>query len=146
MVPSDVDVEDKIIGPLTLKQLIYFAIGAMIIFIFYTIFSKVMILFIILSLPVAGITFAFIFYKFNEQPFEQFLPALIAFYTKPAKRIWNRDTTLEDIHITSEPERKIELPKTHKKKITRLDELAYVLDSRGWQAREQNNDKPKENK
>lgn len=135
MVPSDVEVEDKILGPFTLKQFIYLAIGGMIIFVLYTIFNKLLIVFFLLSLPVGLLTFAFVFYKFNEQPFEQFLSSLISFYTKPKIRLWRRDTALKDIGISTEPERKTELPKIVKKKsLSRLDELAFMLDSQGWES------------
>jgi hypothetical protein len=145
MVPSDIDVEDKIIGPFTLKQFIYLIIGAMAVFILYTIFKDILILFIALALPVVLLTLAFVFYRFNEQPFEQFLAALIAFYAKPARRIWKRDTTLADIGIMPEPERKVGLPEVAKKKpVSRLDELAYILDTRGWESEPQK--QSKENK
>ncbi len=142
MVPSDIDVEDKILGPFTLKQFIYLLIGTMAVFIIYTIFKKVLILFVILSLPVVLLTIAFVFYKFNEQPFEQFIASFIAFYMNPSKRIWNRDTTLADIGIIPEEERKTELTEMPKKKSTsRLDELAYMLDNQGWENQSNNQTK-----
>jgi len=147
-VPSDIDVEDKIIGPFTLKQFIYLAIGGMAIFILYAIFGKIsFMVFVLTALPVGFITVLFVFYRFNEQPFEQFLAALIAFYKNPRQRFWRRDTTLEDIKLEiKEPPREIKKPAglaaEKEKTLSHLEELALILDSEGWEAqnkKEENN-------
>lgn len=139
MVPSDVDIEDKIIGPFTLKQFIYLVIGAMAVFIIYTLFKNNILLVVVLSLPVVIIVLAFVFFKFNEQPFEQFLAAFIAFYSKPTKRLWQRDNTLEDIKRSEVVKKKGgQPPKTRRLTeeafVSRIEELAYFLDTQTPQA------------
>ena len=65
-VPQFIEVEDKIIGPLTLRQFIYVAgtAGLCIIFFFYLNFVFAL----ILALPVIGFGAALAFYKINGKP------------------------------------------------------------------------------
>lgn len=133
MVPSDIDIEDKLIGPLTLKQFIYLVIGAMAIFVIYTLFKTNIIIVVVLSIPVLIIVGAFAFYHFNEQPFEQFLSALIAFYSTPNKRIWIKQNKFSDImpKISEKPRKKIPSSPQKKVPLSNLEELAYILDTKG---------------
>jgi hypothetical protein len=136
LVPTDIDVEDKILGPFTVKQSIYLLIGAMSVAILYFIFANIFYLFIILALPVILLTGAFVFYKFNEQPFEKFLIILVNYFFNPRKRLWQREA--ETPFLIIEEERREEIPaglreEAKKKSITDIDKLAYILDSRGWE-------------
>lgn len=110
MVPTDIDVEDKLVGPLTLKQFIYLVIGGMAIFVIYTLFKNNIIIVLVLSLPVIIIVGAFAFYRFNEQPFEQFLSAFIAFYSAPRQRVWIKKNKFSDITVHSEKKRERKTP------------------------------------
>lgn len=138
LVPTDVDVEDKLLGPFTLKQSIYLLIGGMAITIIYFIFGKGnLTLFMILAAPVVVLTGAFVFYKFNEQPFEKFIFILANFYTKPRQRFWKKEAQAPTLTIEKETERG-KVPRglreeTKKRSMTDIDKLAYILDSRGWE-------------
>jgi hypothetical protein len=69
-VPQFLDVEDKIIGPITVRQFIEMLMGGIVIFIFYKSFDFS--LFIVSSLLVFAITMIFAFAKINGQPFHNF--------------------------------------------------------------------------
>lgn len=88
-VPQFIEVEDKIIGPLTLKQFIYIA-GAgglcIIFFVYLNIFVAV-----ILSLPVAGLAAALSFYKINGKPFIEVLEAGFNYYTGAKFFLWKHE-------------------------------------------------------
>ncbi len=136
LVPSDIDIEDKLLGPFTLKQSIYLLIGGMTIVLLYFIFGKSLLLFFILALPIFILTGAFVFYKFNEQPFEKFIVIFFNFYFTARKRLWQKTAETSDL-IIHEEERE-ETPtglreESKQKPIADIDKLAYILDSRGWE-------------
>jgi len=136
LVPTDVEVEDKILGPFTLKQSIYLLTGGMLIAILYFIFREIFSLFMILALLVVALTLAFVFYKFNEQPFEKFLFILVNYFFTPRQRLWQKTAETSSLIIKEEGREEVTtgLPEeTKKKPITDIDKLAYILDSRGWE-------------
>jgi hypothetical protein len=77
-VPQFLDVEDKIIGPFSLKQFGFIFAGALIILGIFKIFSTGFI-FYILSLPVAAIALIFAFAKFNGRKLYNVIPLFIKF-------------------------------------------------------------------
>jgi hypothetical protein len=66
-VPQFIEIEDKIFGPLTLKQFIYLAGGGGLCLLFFTLLP--IYIAIICMLPVAALAFALAFYKVNDRPF-----------------------------------------------------------------------------
>ncbi len=132
-VPQNVDVEDKIIGPLTAKQFIQSLIGFSIVYILYvTLASISFTLFFVVALPVALLFVALAVYKVNDQPFEKFLIALIQYARRPNMRIWQKETEIADIKVIHTQKR--DKKEEEKEEITKsqLDQLAYILDTRGW--------------
>ena len=87
-VPQFIEVEDKIIGPLTLKQFIYVA-GAgglcVVFFVYLPLFLAV-----VLSLPVAGLAAALAFYKVNGKSFVEMLEAGFNYYTGAKLFLWRK--------------------------------------------------------
>ena len=92
-VPQFIEVEDKVIGPLTIKQFIYLAggVGICAIFLFYlpTIFA------IILCLPVGGLAFALAFYKVNGKPFIEVLESAVGYYFGQKLFLWKHQDAPE---------------------------------------------------
>ncbi|MHB1163253.1 MAG: PrgI family protein [Minisyncoccota bacterium] len=85
-VPQFIEVEDKIIGPLTLKQFIYLAGAGGLVVIF---FSYLPIIFaILLALPVGGLGVALAFYKVNGKPFVEMLEASVNYFTSKKLLLW----------------------------------------------------------
>ena len=87
-VPQFIDIEDKIVGPLTAKQLGWSAIGFFILLIswFFLDFSA----FIFIAVVVGGIFGALAFYKPNGQPFIVFATSAFSFFFKPRIYVWRR--------------------------------------------------------
>ena len=90
-VPQFTEIEDKIIGPLTLKQFLYLLVGGVIIFIFYKIFN--LSITILLSLPVAAVVIALAFVKVNNQPFISMVKNFFGFLRKPDFYVWRKSIT-----------------------------------------------------
>lgn len=87
-IPQFIEVEDKIIGPLTIKQFLYLAGGAGMSFIAYSLLPVIISIFVILG--IAGLSLALAFYKVNNKNFVEFLEAMFLYYTKERLYIWKK--------------------------------------------------------
>ncbi len=98
-VPQFIEVEDKIIGPLTLKQFIYLAgcAGLCAIFYFYLPFLFA----IVLILPIGALGIALAFYKVHGKPFASVLESAFSYYTGAKLFLWKK----EDKPQKAEPEK-----------------------------------------
>ena len=85
-VPQFIEVEPKVIGPVSVRQFIMLLIGALLVFIEYklTDFS----LFAIEGLLTIAITCLFAFVKINGRQFHMFLLSFIQSLLRPKTRIW----------------------------------------------------------
>ncbi len=127
-VPQFIDIEDRIIGPLTLKQFIYLAFAAAILFVFWFLFKFY--IWIVVALPITALALAFAFLKINDRPFAYFFIAAVSYFTKPKLYIFR--TVLEEPRkekIIKEVIPKSPAPEAEEK-VTRstLKELALSLD------------------
>lgn len=91
-VPQDVLRADKIVGFLTLRQLIIVGIGGGLSYSLYIILSKQY--FVEIWMPpvvvIAIITMAFAFFKFHDIVFEKFILIFIEYKFRPRSRIWQK--------------------------------------------------------
>lgn len=94
-VPQFIDVEAKIIGPVTTRQFIISIIACGFVFIDYKIFNFWA--FAILGLTTLGIGFALAFVKVNGRPMHFFILNLIETFKRPNLRIWNKNLTWREI-------------------------------------------------
>ena len=88
-VPQFIEVEDKIFGPLTLKQFLYLLGGAGMSFLIYT-FIKSVYIDVVLILPVAVFALALAFYKVNNKPFINVVEAAFHYYLGDKLYIWKK--------------------------------------------------------
>ena len=86
-VPQFIDIEDKIVGPLTLKQFLYLAGNAGLAYVFYTIIpvAAIGVLFAIAFLSFGALL---AFYKYNNRPLIKMVSAVFFYYFKPRLYIW----------------------------------------------------------
>lgn len=87
-VPQFIEIEDKIIGPLTLKQFFYLTAGAVLVILMWY-FLKFW-LFLILALPIAALSTALAFVKINGRPFVLFLASMLGYFMKPKIYVWKK--------------------------------------------------------
>ena len=125
-VPQFVDLEDRIIGPLTLKQFLYLAFAGAFIFVFWFLFNFY--LWIIISAPIAAMASALAFLKINDRPFVYFLLSFVRYFSKPKLYIFS--ATPQEAPKEPVPTEKIEPLQIQEKKLTasKLKELALSLD------------------
>lgn len=128
-VPQNIDMEDKIIGPLTLTQFFYLLFGGLVI---YILFSKLALtgfafFFWILALPIGLLSFAMAFVKVQDRPFPSFIVALIKYATQPRSRTWQHYEPPQE--TVTKAKTKAE-PSAPRKTLDTLQvgELAQVLD------------------
>jgi hypothetical protein len=135
-VPQNIDLEDRVIGPLTLKQFIYLLAGGMVDYILYKSLDNWFGWFLIIS--VSAIALAFAFAKIQEQDFSYFLSSLTAFLSKPKIYTWNKEIILEKIPKVAPlaKESDDQLTKDPQQIRSRLRVLADIVDNQGWQGRE----------
>jgi len=130
-VPQNVETEDKILGPLSVKQFVYVIIGLMWAFLMWRIFSSYIIVAVILALPVTGFFFLLGFGQREGVPFEDYLVAFLRFLLVPRKRTWIKDDSKEVIiRDTPKPEDLLK-PKEKNVSTGQLKQLASIIDTRG---------------
>ncbi len=136
---QDIEAEDKLLGPLTLKQFIYAAIVAFLGFLefrmvtsvglgplrwlFFFIFLLPMVLFAVLASPLG-----------RDQPTEIWLLSHIRFFLKPHLRVWNQTGQKDLVTITAPKQTEAPVVKdlSQPEVKSRLKLLANTLDTRGW--------------
>lgn len=128
-VPQNIDLEDKIIGPLTLIQFLYILAGGVVDYLLLSIL-KASILFWILAIPIALVALALAFLKIQDQPLSHFIKAGFIYLGRPKVRLWQRQGMMTLV-IHGGPKKKEEPLPPPKRKIEKseLEKLAYTLDT-----------------
>jgi hypothetical protein len=135
-VPQDVEADDKLIGPFSFRQFIYLIIVALsgaaawglsrLFFPLVIIPLPVVLFFGILALPLR-----------KDQPMEIYMAAMLSFFLKPHRRLWEADGVDSLIEITVpktvEVQRFKDISRTEAEQ--RLGYLAELVDSKGWAVR-----------
>jgi hypothetical protein len=87
-VPQFIETEDKIIGPLTLKQFMYVAIGVGISFFLFFFLNLFLWVFLALIINITTISFAVI--KINGRPLPQITASAIGYFWQPKFYLWKK--------------------------------------------------------
>ncbi len=129
-VPQFIDVENKIIGPITTRQFMIILGGAVVLGISYKLadFS----LFIFIAIIVFLLVSAFAFVKVNGRPFHLFVINVTQTLRRPNLRVWrNQGLPLgkEQQSPIADLKPQVAPPKFYKK--SRLAELALIVDTKG---------------
>jgi hypothetical protein len=88
-VPQFIDIEDKVVGPFTLKQFGYLLGAGGFSFLIWT-FISIKILALIVIIPVAGLFLALAFVKFNNRSFGEILESAFSYYTGAKIYTWKQ--------------------------------------------------------
>lgn len=130
-VPQFIEVEDKIVGPLTFKQFIYIA-GAGGLCVVFFVYLPIWFAFL-MSAPVVGLAAALAFYKVNGKSFIEMLEAGFNYYTGAKFFLWkHKDMSAKDQNTAAAAATATESVKsvrgTPKLTSGKLSELAWSLD------------------
>jgi len=131
---QDIEAEDKLIGPLTLRQFIYAGISAATFYLCFILLTKHLWVMLPIFLPIALGSGFFAWPFAGQQPTEVWALAKLRFLVKPRKRIWDQSGAKELVTVTAP--KKVEVNYTNGLSETevksRLRALADTIDSRGW--------------
>lgn len=125
-VPQFIDVEDKIFGPLTIKQFIYIAGGAGLIAVL--VLTLPLVFAIILGIPVAALSLALAFYRLNGKPFIEILESGVTYFLGGRLYLWRKEKHPEAPTIAQAPATAV--PPKEALSRRKLEELAWSLDVR----------------
>jgi hypothetical protein len=136
---QDIEAEDKLVGPLTLRQFIYAGVAAVCFYICFLSYTKGAAFMIGFFLPIGAVAGFFAFPWKGEQPTEIWALARIRFSIKPRVRIWDQDGAKNLVTITAPKVLKDLRPTkadlSQSEVRSRLKALADTIDSRGWATR-----------
>ncbi len=130
IVPQFIENEDKIIGPITVRQFLICLGGAGVLFVEYKLLA--MAYFVLAALITAALAGAFAFLKINGQPFHIFFLNFMQTQVRPPLRVWNKNAIVQ-----TGQEKIIGLPtveeavKKPRPSSTRLRELALTVNTGG---------------
>lgn len=132
VVPQFLDVESKIIGPITVRQfLILMGVAGLL---FLTWRLATLPLFIFLGLIEFGVGMVFAFFKINGQPFHLALLNFLQTSKRPSIRVWGKEYSKKELKVFMS--KKIEeAPPPPKKRVrpseSRLAQLSLVVNTGG---------------
>ena len=134
VVPQFLDIEPRIIGPITARQFVIMLVVTLFDFVLYRIFSNNIPFLIGTALPVSALGGIFAFGKVNGQPFHVIVLNVIQTWRRPAKRVWDKTITDTELrllmHVEELPE-PIVKPRKAPLEGSRLSELTLVVNTGG---------------
>lgn len=132
-IPQFIDVEDKIIGPITIRQFVIILVCLMISVIAYKLADFTLFLTIAFLSFVLGGIIAFL--KINGRPFHYFILNFVQTFKKPKLRIWNNQLSKTSKELKGEGISEVkQVAKIQKKPIylkSKLAELSLIVDTGG---------------
>lgn len=131
---QDIEAEDKILGPLTLRQFVFALIAVFFFYLCFFVITKGVVFMLVLFLPPALFFGFFALPLGRDQPTEVWALAKLRFFFKSRKRIWNQSGVKELVTITvpKRVERHLTKGFSQVEVDSRLKALADTIDSRGW--------------
>ena len=140
-VPQFIDVENKIIGPISVRQFIMLAIALTLIFLFYKFADLGLFIFAAVVILFATVVLAFV--RVNGRPFHFFMLNLLQSVKTPHLRVWKKEPRMgrQASHAkkkaVSEPEQinYVKIAREKEKARSRLSDLSLLVDTGGYYSR-----------
>jgi len=130
IVPQFIDIEPKIIGPITPRQFLILVFTGGLIFICYKLSDFTLFVIEAIILFILGGTFAFL--KINGQPVHYFLLHLLQTLRKPKLRVWCKEGKVpKEVVLKEKKEKAEEIAPRPPLSSRRLSEIALLVDTGG---------------
>ncbi|MEK7599550.1 MAG: PrgI family protein [Patescibacteria group bacterium] len=131
---QDIEAEDHILGPLSLRQFIFALVAVFLFYVNYMLLVKGAAFLLVILLPPALFCAFFAVPFGRDQPTEVWALAKLRFWFKPRRRVWNQSGVKELVTITvpKKVERVLTNGLDQREVSSRLTALANTIDSRGW--------------
>lgn len=132
--PQFIDVEDRIIGPITTRQFVLMIIGGVIIFLAYKFLDTAG--FVMVALIVVGLLVLFGFVKINGRRFHEFVKSMIETLRRPRVRVWYKQVPLSQVtkKVVGKEDEEVKtdfMPSKKRIKPKSLRELSLIVDTGG---------------
>lgn len=146
VVPQFIDVEDKILGPITVRQFVIMLISGGFVFVAYKLSDFTLFLLEFVVISALGFTIAFV--RINGRPIHYFLLNFIQTSQRPRLRIWQKKYSKIELKNFQKKEI-VTLPtidsSKNKVRASRLAEMSLVVDTGGiYQGEKEPPTNPKE--
>lgn len=132
-VPQFIDVEDKLIGPFSLKQFLFLLPGGLLLLALFKIFGLNFV-FYIFGVPIFLLTVAVAFGRFNGKPIYAQFSVFVKFLTAPKRLVFHKQAgSLDDLNISAintapQPEEIVSIKKESDQ--SKLRRLSMLLDQK----------------
>jgi len=139
-VPQFIDAEDKIIGPVTLRQFIIMVIAFLTDGILWQLLNFVP--FLLVGIPVIVFGGIVAFTRINGQPFHYFVLNIVQTFRKPRLRVWDKKLTNAQLKVYVKKKIVAPPPPLVRKPAlgsSRLKELSLLVNTGGTYNPEENN-------
>lgn len=123
-VPQGVDMQDRILGPLTLIQFGYILFGGLLGYLFYLKLSRPLNLWVALFFLSLSLLISFEYVR-------RMIAAAVLFVVKPKSRIWHKSTNPQ--MTIKQPAQRLEIKKdiSQVNKTLEANKIARIVDSKG---------------
>lgn len=131
VVPQFIDVEDKILGPLSVRQFLMILVWGIVGFLMLKLFNFITFIFVFLLWSMVVFLLAFI--KINGRPFHYFILSILQTFKYPRLRIWHKEDTEYEYRFVASAAAKPREAMAVKQPLTasRLTALSLVVDTGG---------------
>jgi hypothetical protein len=126
-VPQFIEIEDKIFGPLTLKQFLYLAGGAGASIALY-IYIPFKIVAVIIIIPIIAFSLALTFYKINNKPFIDVVQSFFYYSIGDKLYLWKKAEKKPVSQLTEQIQKTKSLLSVPKMSESKLKDLTWSLD------------------
>jgi hypothetical protein len=133
VVPQFIDVEDKIIGPVTTRQFLILLAASLVCGLAFRFADTA--LFAIILIIIGGSALVIAFVKINGQSFHYFLLNIFQTVKKPSLRVWQKSYTSKELDFLRKLDASIEIEETvvrKKAKQQHIRDLALVVNTGGY--------------
>ncbi len=126
-VPQFIEIEDKIFGPLTLKQFLYLAGGAGATIALY-IYIPFKIIAILIIIPIVAFSLALSFYKINNKPFVDVVQSFFYYSIGDKLYLWKKAEKKPAAQLAEQIQKAKSLVSVPKMSESKLKDLTWSLD------------------
>ena len=139
-VPQFIDVENKIIGPISVRQFVLMVVALGLIFVAFKVADFALFIFITVIIVIFTAIFGFV--KVNGRLFHYFILSLFQSMQNPHLRVWKKEAQLRALRKAKKKETKKEVEINYIKVVgekeksrSRLSELSLLVDTGGMYER-----------
>ncbi len=131
-VPQFIDVEDKILGPLTVRQFVILLIMGGIDFLLFKLADFT--LFLAAGIPIFAFSVTLAFVRINGQPFHYYMLNLLQYSRRPKLKIWDKtliDQELRECLDEKPPPPPVQRIRKEALTTSRLSEISLIVNTGG---------------